>query len=61
MHFVWARRALNAPCRRVSARAVEPLVAVLSPTAFEQLWKDLTYELGQIYSEVRPHQNRDGL
>jgi hypothetical protein len=31
---------------------LEPLAKALNPTAFEQLWKDITYELGQIYTEI---------
>ena len=36
--------------RRVSF--LQPLTEALNPSAFDQLWKDVTYELGQTYSEI---------
>ena len=37
---------------RRRAAYLEALPTVLNPSAFEQLYKDVTHELGQIYSEI---------
>lgn len=37
---------------RRRAAFLSPVVQVLNPSAFEEQWKALTFELGQIYSEV---------
>lgn len=37
---------------RRRAALLEPLVAILNASAFDQIWKDLTYELGQLYQEI---------
>ena len=48
--FVCAGTGVQSRC--CSQAYLEHLPTVLNPSAFEQLWKDVTHELGQIYAEI---------